>query len=80
MCFNKETGGFEVVNNERTKLAKEIKAAVRSGRRRRRIYRAVRNHSYSDIPLVPMEEPPQEEEKEINTSFDVQVKIVINAA
>lgn len=73
LFFNKETGGFEVLTDDRRKLANEIKAAVRAGRRRKKIYRSTRNHSFSTIPLIPMEEPPFEEEKEIDTSFTVQV-------
>ena len=62
-----------MLTDAKKQLAREIKAAVRAGRRRKRIYRPTRNHSFSDIPLIPMEEPPYEEEKEIDTSFTVQV-------
>ena len=73
LCFNKESGGFEILNTAKKKLAEEIKAAVRSGRRRKKIYRHVKSHAFSDIPLIPMEQPAAEEEKEIDTSFVVKV-------
>ena len=73
LLFNKETGGFEIVTDEKQRLAEEIKAAVRAGRRRKKIYRHVRNNAFTPIPLIPMEEPPLVEEKEIDTSFSVQV-------
>ena len=75
LCFNKETGGFEVVSNAKEELANEIKAAVRAGRPRKRIYRPVLKNSYSNIPLIPMEESIQKEETEIDCSFTVQVCI-----
>ena len=58
---------------EKERLAQAIKAAVRSGKKRKRIYRPVHNHSYSAIPLIPIEEQPYAVTKEINTSFTVQV-------
>ena len=73
LCFNKENGGFEVVSGAKKELAKEIKAAIRSGRRRKKIYRPVHSHSFRNIPLIPMEEPAENGDKEIDTSFAVRV-------
>ena len=73
LFFNKGTGRFEIVGDAKIKLASDIKAAVRSGRLRKRIYRAVHNHSFSIIPPVPLVQRPLVEEKEINTEFTVKV-------
>ncbi|ELU18295.1 hypothetical protein CAPTEDRAFT_185777 [Capitella teleta] len=72
LSFNRDTGGFEVISKERHALLQEVKAAARAGQRKKKIYRATRNHSYSCIPLIPMEEPPVPPEREIDTSFTVQ--------
>jgi hypothetical protein len=73
LCFNKESGGFEIVTDAKKVVANEIKAAIRSGRRRKKIYRPVYQHSFSAIPLIPIDEPEEESEKEIDTSFSVKV-------
>ena len=62
-----------MVTDARKKLAAEIKKAARAGRRTKRIYRPARNHSFSEAPLIPLEDPPPPEVKEIDTSFTVQV-------
>ncbi|XP_074640881.1 regulator of G-protein signaling 22-like [Tubulanus polymorphus] len=72
LLFNKDTGGFEVVNNARKELSKKIKTAVRSQKRRNRIYRPVKKHSYIDIPLIPIEDVPAPPAEEIDTTFTVQ--------
>lgn len=71
LCFNKDTGGFEVVTDAKKELAKQIKAAIRSQRRTPKIYDVVKQHSFSNIPLIPIEEPDEPENLEINTSFTV---------
>ncbi|XP_056017621.1 regulator of G-protein signaling 22-like isoform X5 [Ostrea edulis] len=71
LCFNKDTGGFEVVTDAKKELAKQIKAAIRSQRRTPKIYNVVKQHSFSNIPLIPIEEPDEPENLEINTSFTV---------
>ncbi|XP_078317126.1 regulator of G-protein signaling 22-like isoform X3 [Crassostrea virginica] len=71
LCFNKDTGGFEVVTHAKKELAKQIKAAIRSQRRTPKIYNVVKQHSFSNIPLIPIEEPDEPENLEINTSFTV---------
>ncbi|XP_013379007.1 regulator of G-protein signaling 22-like, partial [Lingula anatina] len=72
LCFNKNTGGFEIVTDAKKELAKQIKAAVRSAKRTPKIYRVTKNHSFSDIPLIPIEEDTEPEKREINTSFTVK--------
>lgn len=76
LCFNKDTGGFEVVTDAKKELAKQIKAAIRSQRRTPKIYNVVKQHSFSNIPLIPIEEPDEPENLEINTSFTVTVSWV----
>ncbi|ESO87501.1 hypothetical protein LOTGIDRAFT_235002 [Lottia gigantea] len=71
LCFNEETGGFEVVTDAKKELAKQIKAAVRSQTPRKKMYRVVKNHSFIDIPLIPIEESEGPEKVEIDTSFTV---------
>ncbi|XP_062622308.1 regulator of G-protein signaling 22-like isoform X4 [Saccostrea cucullata] len=71
LCFNKDTGGFEVVTDAKKELAKQIKAAIRSQKRTPKIYNVVKQHSFSNIPLIPIEEPDEPENLEINTSFTV---------
>ncbi|XP_046585614.1 LOW QUALITY PROTEIN: regulator of G-protein signaling 22-like [Haliotis rubra] len=71
LCFNKDTGGFEVVNNAKKELAQQIKAAIRSQRRTPRMYHVAKLHSFIDIPLIPIEEPMGPEKVEIDTSFTV---------
>jgi hypothetical protein len=72
LFFNRDTGGFEVISKDRHALLQEVKVAARAGHKRKRIYRATRMHSFSTIPLIPMETPPPPPEKEIDTSFTVQ--------
>lgn len=73
LCFNKDTGGFEVVSNAKKQLAQQIKAAIRSQRRTPRMYHVAKLHSFIDIPLIPIEEPMGPEKVEIDTSFTVTV-------
>lgn len=70
-------GGFEVVTHAKKELAKQIKAAIRSQRRTPKIYNVVKQHSFSNIPLIPIEEPDEPENLEINTSFTVTVSPVL---
>ncbi|XP_076441403.1 regulator of G-protein signaling 22-like isoform X3 [Babylonia areolata] len=71
LCFNPESGGFEVVSEERRALATQIKAAVRSQRRTPGIYRVAKRHAFIDIPLVPIVPPELPDRMEIDTSFCV---------
>ncbi|KAK7502187.1 hypothetical protein BaRGS_00006551 [Batillaria attramentaria] len=71
LCFNKETGGFEVVSDARQELAQQIKAAIRSQRRTPRMYRVAKQHAFIDIPLIPIVPPEGPEKMEIDTSFSV---------
>ncbi|XP_064604416.1 regulator of G-protein signaling 22-like isoform X3 [Liolophura sinensis] len=72
VCFNAETGGFEVVSKAKKELARQIKTVVRAQQRKPKIYMVTKNHSYSDIPLIPIEDPPETSSPEINTTFSVQ--------
>ncbi|XP_064626526.1 regulator of G-protein signaling 22-like isoform X3 [Lineus longissimus] len=72
LCFNKDTGGFEVVNNAHQDLSKKIKAAVRSSKRTPKIYRVAKHHSFVAIPLIPIEDEVMPDLEEIDTSFIVQ--------
>ncbi|KAK6179499.1 hypothetical protein SNE40_011844 [Patella caerulea] len=71
LCFNEETGGFEVVNNAKKDLARQIKAAVRSQQKKKKMYKVAKDHSYIDIPLIPIEEIEGPEKIEIDTTFTV---------
>ncbi|XP_070194884.1 regulator of G-protein signaling 22-like isoform X2 [Littorina saxatilis] len=71
LCFNKESGGFEVVSEARHALAQQIKAAIRSQRRTPNIYRVAKRHAFIDIPLIPIVTPDGPEKMEIDTSFSV---------
>ncbi|KAL8596666.1 hypothetical protein ACOMHN_032608 [Nucella lapillus] len=71
LCFNPESGGFEVVSEARLALANQIKAAIRSQRRMPRIYRVAKQHSFIDIPLIPIVPLEGLERMEIDTSFSV---------
>ena len=77
MCFNKDTGGFEVVTGAKRELSKQIKSVVRSQRRKSKIYKVVKHHSFIDIPLIPIENVDGYGHMEINTSFIVTVCIFI---
>lgn len=73
LCFNPESGGFEVVSEARLELAQKIKAALRSQRKMPRIYKVTKQHSFIDIPLIPIVPPEGPEKMEIDTSFNVTV-------
>ncbi len=75
LFFNKATGSFEILTDAKQKLVREIKSAVRAGRRQKAIYHAARNHSFRSIPLIPIEMTPGTEEKEIDTAFTVEVYV-----
>ena len=75
LFFNKETGGFEILTDAKKKMVSQIKTAVRSSQKPSKIYKPVKNHSFSDIPLIPMEDGPLTEECEIDTSFMVTVSV-----
>lgn len=64
-----------MVTDAKKELAKQIKAAIRSQRRTPKIYDVVKQHSFSNIPLIPIEEPDEPENLEINTSFTVTVSL-----
>lgn len=66
-----------MVTDAKKELAKQIKAAIRSQRRTPKIYDVVKQHSFSNIPLIPIEEPDEPENLEINTSFTVTVSLVL---
>lgn len=67
-----------MVTDAKKELAKQIKAAIRSQRRTPKIYDVVKQHSFSNIPLIPIEEPDEPENLEINTSFTVTVSLVLS--
>ena len=75
LCFNKDTGGFEVVTDAKKDLAQQIKTAMRSQKRTPRIYKVAKKHSFIDIPLFPIEIPTDTDNVEINTSFTVTVSL-----
>ena len=52
--YNRRTGAFELRSDAKRRLVRELKTAVRLGRKRNsELYRAVLNNSFSPIPLVP---------------------------
>ena len=73
LCFNKDTGGFEVVSNAKKDLGKQIKTAMRSQKRTPRIYKVAKKHSFIDIPLIPIDNVVETNNVEINTIFTVMV-------
>ena len=73
LCFNKDTGGFEVVSDAKKDLGKQIKTAMRSQKRTPRIYKVAKKHSFIDIPLIPIDNVVENNNVEINTSFTVMV-------
>ena len=78
ICFNVETGGFEVVSDGKRKLAQQIKEAVRSQNLTAKMYRVARSHAFSAIPLIPIEDTQQGPEAvKIDTSFEVTVRELI---
>lgn len=77
LCFNKEKTGFEVVTEARKEIGKQIKAAIRSQKKQSKIYKVVKNHSFIDIPLIPIVEPEGPDHIEINTNYTVTVSTCI---
>lgn len=73
LCFNRDTGGFEIVSAEKKEIAKRIKAAIRSGIKKSRIFYPVRHHSFKPLPKLLMEEPKDDGRIEIDTTFCVKV-------
>uniref|UniRef100_A0A2C9JRT5 RGS domain-containing protein n=2 Tax=Biomphalaria glabrata TaxID=6526 RepID=A0A2C9JRT5_BIOGL len=71
ICFNVETGGFEVVSDDKQKLAQQIKEAVRSQHTMSKKYEVTRQHAFSDMPVVPIEDNDAPETVKIDTSFQV---------
>lgn len=71
LCFNKEKTGFEVVTDARKEIGKQIKAAIRSQKKPSKIYKVVKQHSFIDIPLIPIVEPEGPDHIEINTNYTV---------
>ncbi|KAL8572507.1 hypothetical protein ACOMHN_019546 [Nucella lapillus] len=71
LCFNPESGGFEVVSEARKEVTQQIKAALRSQRRTPRMYRVARQHAFVPIPLIPIIPAEGPEKMEIDTSFSV---------
>ncbi|KAH9499861.1 hypothetical protein Btru_076784, partial [Bulinus truncatus] len=71
ICFNVETGGFEVVSDDKQKLAQQIKEAVRSQHTMSKKYEVTRQHAFSDMPVVPIEDSNAPEAVKIDTSFQV---------
>ena len=78
LCFNKDTGGFEVVSNAKKDLAQQIKTAMRLQKRTPRIYKVAKKHSFIDIPLFPIDNVAEADNVEINTSFAVMVSSCVN--
>ena len=75
MKFNKDTGWFEIVDGAKQRLSQKIKAAVRANKKKSKIYRAVNQHSFSNLPVIPLEENYDLGPEEIDTSFTVTVSI-----
>ena len=73
LFFNKNTGWFEIVDGAKQRLSQKIKAAVRASKKRSRIYRAVNQHSFTNLPLIPLEDNFDLGPEEIDTSFTVTV-------
>ncbi|CAL1544272.1 unnamed protein product [Lymnaea stagnalis] len=71
ISFNVETGGFEVVSDDKQKLAQQIKEAVRSQHTMAKKYEVTRRHAFSDIPVIPIEDSNTPEAVKIDTSFKV---------
>ena len=75
--YNRETRMFELRSDAKRKLAREVKTAVRLGKKRNsELYRAVLSNSFSPIPLVPIVEASPEV-KRLSAIYTVQVSCLI---
>ena len=64
---------FELRSDSKRRLAREVKIAVRLGKKRNgELYRAVHNNSFSPFPLFPIGETSQEV-KHLSAVYTVQV-------
>jgi len=74
--YNRETRVFEVCSDATRSLARQVKVAVRLGKKRNsELYRAVLNNSFSPISVVPiLEASPQV--KPLSTIYTVQVSLL----
>ena len=64
---------FELRSDAKRRLAREVKIAVRLGKKRNgELYRAVHNNSFSPFPLLPIGETSQEV-KHLSAVYTVQV-------
>ena len=71
--YNRETRVFELRSDAKRRLAREVKIAVRLGKKRNgELYRAVHNNSFSPFPLLPIGETSQEV-KHLSAVYTVQV-------
>jgi len=72
--YNRETRLFELRSDAKKRLAREVKNAVRLGKKRNsELYRAVRQNSFSPNPLVPVVDAPTQVQR-ISTTYTVQVR------
>jgi len=72
--YNRETKVFELRSDAKRRLAREVRNAVRLGKKRNgELYRAVRNNSFSPIALVPVVDAPTEQRR-ISAAYTIQVR------
>ena len=72
--YNRETRAFELCSDAKRRLTREVKNAIRLGKKRNsNLYRAVRNNSFSPIARVPIVDAPTKVQR-ISTTYTVQVR------
>lgn len=73
VLYNRETRVFELRSDAERRLARQLKTAVRLGRKRNsELYRAVHSNSFSPIPLIPIT-TASPEVKRLSAIYTVQV-------
>jgi len=61
------------VDGAKQKLSKKIKAAARASQKQPKIYKAVRQHSFANLPVIPLEDEVDLGPEEIDTSLTITV-------
>ena len=71
--YNRTTRAFELRSDAKRRLVRELKTAVRLGKKRNsELYRAVLSNSFSPTPLVPIVQSSSDV-KRLSTIYTVQV-------
>lgn len=76
--YNRRTRAFELRSDAKRRLARELKTAVRLGKKRNSdLYRAVLNNSFCAIPLVPTVQSSSDVKRLSTSVYTVQVSCLI---